>query len=268
MNFENCTIIIPVLRETESLERIVETILNTCDCDDLKEFIIVVHPEYTAKESYHSIEKVQQRCQDAGVEYEVLSQTLPGMGGAVRNGIDAAKGSHTIFLCADESNNPDIVSKFVEMQKRFPCDCISASRYIEGGTLGSEYKLPKKIWNFIANKGLHLLYPSKITDFTSGIRSVPSKVYQAMVMIETGHPWAVETTFKLLRLGVKFHEVPLVQRGGSQSGYWETLQYIWPMLYCRFMSKKKILKPGTSLNIMALANQATQEKGCELNIAG
>jgi len=244
MNFKSCTIIIPVIRETALFEQVVGTILDTCDHADLKEFIIVVHPQYTAKESYASINKMRERCEKDGVPYQILEQKLPGMGGAVRDGIEIAKGSHTIFLCADCSNDPIIASQFIEKAKKYPDCCINGSRYIPGGTLGNEYKLPKKIWNIVANKGLHLLYPCSVTDFSSAIRCVPTKYYHSMNMIEIGHPWSVETTFKLLRLGVKFHEIPLVQHGGSQSGYLETLQYIRPMLYCRFMRKSKILKDG------------------------
>jgi len=246
MEFESCTIIIPVIRETDLFEREIETILDTCDPNDIEEFIIVVHPERTASESYRSIEKMRERCKEASIPYQVLHQKLPGMGGAVRDGIELAKGSHTIFLCADYSNDPIIASQFIQNAKIYPNDCINGSRYISGGTLGNGYKLPKKIWNFIANKGLHLLYPCPVTDFSGAIRCVPTKYYQSMRMAETGHPWSVETTFKLLRLGVKFHEIPLVQRGGSQSGYLETLQYIRPMIYCRFMRKSKILKDNVN----------------------
>jgi len=244
MIYQSCSLVIPVLRETDLFELEIETILDTCAPSDIKEFIIVVHPERTASESYRSIEKMRRRCQEAEITYRVLEQRLPGMGGAVRDGIEKATGSHTIFLCADCSNDPHIVCQFIENAKRYPDDCINGSRYVPGGTLGNEYKLPKKIWNFIANKGLHVLYPCSVTDFSGAIRCVPTQYYHSMRMIETGHPWSVETTFKLLRMGVKFHEIPLVQHGGSQSGYLETLQYIRPMIYCRFMRKSKILKEG------------------------
>jgi len=244
MLFESCSIIIPVIRETDLFEQVVQTILDTCSHKDLEEFIIVVHPERTASESYYFIDKMRRHCEDANIEYQVLKQRLPGMGGAVRDGIDIAKGSHTIFLSADLGNDPIIVSQFIAKAKKYPNDCINGSRYISGGTLGAEYKLPKKIWNFIANKGLHLLYPGSVTDYSSAIRCVPTELYHSMRMIETEHPWTVETTFKLMRLGVKFHEVPLIQHGGSQSGYLETLRYIRPMIYCRFMPKSKILKGG------------------------
>jgi len=244
MDFENLSIIIPVIRETTLYEETIQEILVSCNPTDIREFIIVIHSEKTAKSSLESIDAMRELVERAGIAYRIVPQQLPGLGGAVRDGIALAQGSHTTFLCADKSNNTDIVSTFIEMQKKYPNDCISASRYIDGGTLGDEYKLPKKIWNFIANKGLHLLYPYPVTDFTSGIRSLPTSVYHSLVMKETRHPWAVETMFKLLRLGIPFHEIPLIQYGGSQSGYWETLQYIWPMLYCRFMPKARMLKEG------------------------
>lgn len=240
--FKGLSVIIPVIRETTLFEETIREVLASCDSSDIEEFIVMIHPENTAKDSLNSIEAMRYIVKNAGIQYHVIPQKLPGVGGAVRDGIDVAKGSHILFICADKSNNPEIVSKFIEMQKKYPDDCINGSRYIEGGTLGTDYKLPKKIWNYVANKGLHLLYPYPITDFSSGIRSLPAAIYQSLIMVETGHPWAVETTFKLLRMGVPFHEIPLVQSGGSQSGYLETLQYLRPMIYCRFMRKDRMQK--------------------------
>lgn len=67
MEFKSCTVIIPVIRETELFERVVSLTLESCAVSDLKEFIIVVHPEYTSKESITSIEKMRPVSEAAGV---------------------------------------------------------------------------------------------------------------------------------------------------------------------------------------------------------
>lgn len=247
MKYGSCTIIIPVIRETDLFEQVIQTILDTCVLNDLAEFIIVIHPEYTTKESRRSIEKMKIRCKKTGVPYQVLEQTLPGMGGAMRDALDIAMGSHTIILNADMASDPCLVEKLIECAKEAPDNIISVSRYVSGGEIENGYKKIKLLWNTLSQRYCAILFRSKLTDYTYMYRICPTKYYQAIIWEELRHPFALETTLKFLRLGLPFQEIPGKQIGGSQSGYAETLQYFPTSLKVRFMGKGKILKPGTVL---------------------
>lgn len=249
MKFEACTIIIPVIRETDLFEQVVGIILDTCNHKDLKEFIIVVHPKYTAKESLISIEKMKQRCEKAEISYTILAQKLPGMGGAMREALDIAKGSHTIIQNADMALDPRLVAKLIACAKQTPSDITSVSRYVKGGQIEEGYDKFKLIWNVLAQKYCAILYHSKITDYTYAYRICHTSYYHAVNWEELKHPFSLEGTLKFLRLGIKFHEIPGNQVGGSQSGYGETMLYLPVSLKIRFMRKKDILKPGMTLNL-------------------
>lgn len=248
MKFVNCSIIIPVLRETDLFEQVVTLILDTCNYDDIREFIIVVC-EKTEKESFKSIEKMQSKCDELGISYSVLWQKLPGMGGAVRDANAAAKGSHTTMVVADMAGDPKVISQFIDLAKQYPKDIISASRYLVKSKKPEEYDTFKYIWNVVSQFGLRVLYRTNLTDFTAAFWMVPTAYFQAIQFEEVRHPFSLEETLKFLRLGIKFHEIPFVMIGGSQSGYLETLGYARPAIKCRFISKKKILKPGSTINI-------------------
>lgn len=249
MKFEACTIIIPVIRETDLFEQVVGTILNTCNHNDLKEFIIVVHPQYTAKESFLSIEKMKGICEKAGIYYTVLEQKLSGMGGAMRDGLDIAKGSHTIIQNADMALDPRLVAKLIECAKRAPSDITIVSRHTKNSQIEKGYDKLKLVWNILAQKYCSVLYQSKVTDYTYAYRICPTIYYHAVNWEELKHPFALEGTLKFLRLGIKFHEIPGNQVGGSQSGYGETMLYLPVSLKIRFMRKKDILKPGMTLDL-------------------
>jgi len=248
MKFENCTIIVPVIRETDLFEQVVGTILASCNQEDLAEFIIVVHPQYTARESYVFINKMQQRCEELGIAYNVLKQKLPGMGGAMRDALDIAKGSHTIIQNADMALNPSLVAKLIECAKDRPNEITSVSRYMQGGKIEDGYKKTKLVWNKLSQKYCAVLFQSKLTDYTYLYKICPTKYYHAVNWEELKHPFALETTLKFLRLGIKFQEIPGTQVGGSQSSYAETMLYLPASLRFRFMSRKKILKPGLMLD--------------------
>lgn len=249
IQFRSCTIIIPVIRETDLLEQVVGTILETCAPSDLEEFIIVVHPEYTAKESFASIEKMRLRCEEAGVAYQVLKQKRPGMGGAMRDALDIAKGSHTVIQNADMALDPCIMAKMIDCAKDTPTTIISASRYIEKGSIEKGYKKLKLIWNRLAQVYCAVLYQSRLTDFTYAYRICPTAYYHAVNWEELKHPFALEGTLKFLRLHLPFYEIPGKQIGGTQSGYKETMLYLPVSLRIRFMNRKKILKPGAALTV-------------------
>lgn len=247
MKFNSCTIIIPVIRETALFEQVVGIILDTNNPTDLEEIIIVVHPEYTAKESLVSIEKMRQRCEKEGIAYHVLEQTRPGMGGAMRDALDIAKGSHTIIQNADMALNPCLVSKLIACAKEKSDEITSVSRYMEGGKIEGGYKMVKLAWNSLAQKYCAILYRSKLTDYTYAYRICPTSYYHAVNWEELKHPFALETTLKFLRLGIPFHEIPGNQVGGSQSGYGETMLYLPVSLKVRFMRRENMLQPGQTL---------------------
>lgn len=247
MDFRSCSIIIPVIRETDLFEQVVQTILNTCNTGDIEEFIVVVHPEYTARESYKSIKKMEQSCKKKNVAYQILNQTLPGVGGAMRDALDIATGSHTIILNADMASDPYLVEKLIRYAKECPSNIISVSRYISGGKIESGYKKVKLLWNTLSQKYCAFLYQSKLTDYTYMYRICPTKYYQVVIWKELRHPFALETTLKFLRLGLSFQEIPGKQIGGSQSGYLETLTYLPTSIKIRFMRKRRILKSGITM---------------------
>lgn len=248
MVFTSCSIIIPVIRETDLFEQVVGTILDTCDVKDLKEFIVVIHPQYTAKESFASIKKMWQRCEADGIPYWVLEQSRPGMGGAMRDALDIAKGSHTIIQNADMALDPRLVAKLIECAKKMPNDITIVSRHTKESRIEEGYDKLKLAWNVLAQKYCSVLYQSKLTDYTYAYRICPTRYYHAVQWEELKHPFALEGTLKFLRLGIPFHEIPGNQIGGSQSGYAETMLYLPVSLRIRFMRKKKILKPGAVMS--------------------
>lgn len=258
MKFESCTIIIPVIRETDLFEQVVGIILDTCPAEDLKEFIVVVHPQYTSKESLASIEKMSQRSREASVAYRVLEQKLPGMGGAMRDALDMAQGSHTIIQNADMALDPRLVSKLIECAKATPDDITIVSRHTKESRIEDGYNKLKLAWNVLAQKYCAILYQSKLTDYTYAYRICPTRYYHAVQWEELKHPFALEGTLKFLRLGIPFHEIPGNQVGGSQSGFGETMLYLPLSIRVRFMRKKNILKEGIVLDIRGNKQQGDE----------
>ncbi len=249
MKFVNCTVILPVMRETDLYEKVVSRILSACDPQDICEMIAVVC-EKTRKESLESIEKMRADVEAAGIRYTLLWQKRPGMGGAIQDAMDIAQGSHSMMICADYCYDPGQLSQFISMAKQYPNHIIMGSRYLEKQKRSKEYPLYKYIWNVVSQFGLKLLYSRKVTDFTAAYWMYPTALFQSVRWTETKHPFSLEQMLKYIRLGVTFHEIPFKLLAGSESGFLETFGYIRPALKCLFMTKKDILKPTADVKML------------------
>ena len=122
--FESVSILLPTLNETFSFVQTVETILKECRPADIHEFIAIVC-ERTEKESLAAIADAQKLAENRKIPLHILYQTHPFAGGAVRDGMDFASGSHTIMMAPDLETDPHNVKDFIKMAKLYPNDMIT-----------------------------------------------------------------------------------------------------------------------------------------------
>src|ERR1700744_3830453 len=95
--FTGASIILPVINETISLRQSMEIILRDVPREAIKEIIIVICKK-TKPESMVVIEELKNQYGDLVV---VLNQTLPFLGGALRDSFDISRGSHLIMMASD-----------------------------------------------------------------------------------------------------------------------------------------------------------------------
>lgn len=242
--FESASVILPVMNETYSLRQTVEIIERDC-ASDVKEYLIVVCNR-TKKESLDVCEKLKD---ELGVRVKVHFQTLPFIGGAIREAFELATGSHTILMASDLETPPEVVKTMIDLCKEEPNRIITASRWIKGGKFYG-YDPLKKFLNFIFQRIFSLLYFVNLTDMTYAYRIFPTKLVQSICWEEFKHPFLLETIVKPLRLGFKVKEIPAVWKarteGESQNTFFGNFVYFRIGLKVRFMPKEKILKHPVS----------------------
>ncbi|MFN3328151.1 MAG: glycosyltransferase, partial [Fervidobacterium pennivorans] len=110
--FESASVILPVMNETYSLRQTVEIIERDC-ASDVKEYLIVVCNR-TKKESLDVCEKLKA---ELGERVKVHFQTLPFIGGAIREAFELATGSHTILMASDLETPPEVVKTMIDLCK-------------------------------------------------------------------------------------------------------------------------------------------------------
>ena len=242
--FKNASIILPAINETFSFTKTVDIILETCNYEDICEFIAVVCKR-TTKDCLAAIEEAKQKCEFEKIPFSILWQKRPYAGGACQDAIDICKGSHLIIMSTDLETDPNTVHELIAEEKRHPLDITTASRWLKGGSF-SGYDKKKEILNFIFQHMFSIFYGTKMTDMTYGFRIFPTELMQRIRWEEMRHPFFIETALKPVRLGVKMYEIPTRwsarEEGESQNTFLQTFAYLRPALKVRFYGKEKILK--------------------------
>ncbi len=246
MVFRSVSIILPTLKETDSFVQAVKMILGMNDPKDIAEFIAVVC-DRTNPDSFKSIEEGQKLAEAAGVPLSMLYQTRPFFGGAIRDGFDAAKGSHVCMVTPDLDTAPDKLPEMIAMAKKYPGDIVIGSRWKKGGGF-ENYDPVKKVWNWFSQKFLDVLYLTALSDFTWGNQLTPTILAQAIDYEEVKHPINIERVVIPLRLGVRFHEVPAICHMPDEetvNPLMANFAYLRPAFRWRFAKKEDMVKPGT-----------------------
>jgi len=238
--FKSVSVILPVINETSLLQETVDIIQADCS-NDVLEYVIMVCDKTTPE----SLDVCRQLKVKYGERIKILKQTLPFLGGAMRDAFDFASGSHILMMASDMETPPDKVKDFIALAKKNPEIIVTGSRWIEGGGF-QEYSLLKYLLNFIFQRSFSLMYRTGLTDMTYGYRLFPAVLVKSIRWEEVRHPFLFETIIKPLRLGVTVKEIPTKWKarseGGSQNTFMRNFEYFRIGLKTLFYSKEQILK--------------------------
>ncbi|HEV2328375.1 MAG TPA: glycosyltransferase family 2 protein [Verrucomicrobiae bacterium] len=233
---DTVSIILPVINETVSLRKTIETILRDVKRELVREFIIVVCKRTTA-DAMTVIGELQK---EFGELVVVLQQKLPFLGGALRDAFDVARGSHIIIMGSDLETSPDDVHTLIEEEQKDPSAVVTTSRWIRGGEFHG-YSPIKLLCNWIFQRFFSLLYWTRLTDMTFGFRIMPAALAQAIQWEEVRHPFNLENIVKPLRLGIPVSEIPTVWypriEGESQNPFFRNFEYFRIGFKARFANK-------------------------------
>lgn len=130
-----------------------------------------------------------------------------GLGAALATGFSEARAEIIVTIDADLSHPLDLVEVLVE--RAAVADAVFASRYVPGGGMPG-VPLLRVLISRVANAVLRVLFRSPVRDLTTGYRAYRKSVVEALSVRGTGFEAQLEITIRLLHLGARIEEIPLL----------------------------------------------------------
>jgi len=165
---EQISIIIPTYNESQNIINILKSIGSNLPKNLLTQAIIVDDnsPDGTGKIVEDYLKNLKKM---ANYTIEVIHRKAKdGLGSAILNGIQHAKGDTIVVMDSDFSHPPQIIPKLIDSIKKYQFDIAVASRYIKGGNIQGwslKRKIMSKFATLIAKKGLGITTKDPMSGF-------------------------------------------------------------------------------------------------------
>ncbi len=143
-------------------------------------------------------------------------ESPPGLGRAVRSGLDAVSGDVVVVFMADLSDSPeDLVAYYRKIQEGY--DCVFGSRFLPGSSV-TNYPPVKLVLNRAANRAMQVLFRTRLNDLTNAFKAYRTKVLRECAPFSADHfDITIELSLKALVSGCTIAQVP-IRWSGRKAG--------------------------------------------------
>ncbi|MBT3225923.1 MAG: glycosyltransferase [Deltaproteobacteria bacterium] len=233
------SVVVTVYSETFSLNESIERLIKL-DRGYISEIILVISP----KSSAECIDICQQLDQKHDFLRLHMQQQNPGVGWAIREGMEMATGNYVALLSADLETEPEAVDRMVRKIEETGCDGVIGNRWLKGGGF-QNYDPTKLILNWGFQYIFRLLYLTRLGDLTYGFKVLRKDMVSRINWEGVLHEIYIETTVKPLKLGFKMEQVPTVwigrREGESKNTFLRNFRYVRLALDVLIAAKQRLL---------------------------
>jgi glycosyltransferase involved in cell wall biosynthesis len=222
------SVIVPVYNEAQTVAKVIERVLGV-DLEGFEREIIVVDDGSTDG-SYEILERMDGQWPDLVTVCH--HEQNRGKGAAVRTALERVTGDVVITQDADLEYDPGEYPKLLALFEDPAVQVVYGSRNLREN--------PRSSWSFYWGGRLvswvaNLLYGCQLTDEATGYKLLRTDLLRSLDLQADGFEFCPEVTGKVLRRGIKIHEVPISYRPrslqeGKKISWRDGLQAIWTLL--------------------------------------
>jgi len=176
------------------------------------------------------------------VVYHIQKQN-PGLGYALREAFELARGTHVQILYADCESDPDQIPDFIHKALTTNADMVVASRWMDKGKVYN-YPPVRFFFNRAYQQFFRILFHTRIHDLTFGYNLIKTDVLRNIVWHGKQHEIATEMVLKALRLKYHLEEIPATWRRRNEG---KSSLLIKRYLFYPFMALSILMCPKSSL---------------------
>jgi glycosyltransferase involved in cell wall biosynthesis len=222
------SVIVPARNEAASLAEILRRVRATGLADE-----IIVVDDGSTDASAAILRAMQEGMPALRISRHAVGR---GKGAAVRTGLAVATGDLVLVQDADLEYDPADYPALLAPFARDGVQAVYGSRNLRPNPQSSfAFYWGGRLLSVVAN----VLYGSELTDEATGYKVVRTAVLRKLELREDGFEFCPEVTGKLIRRGVRIHEVPISYRprswaDGKKIRWYHGLTAIWTLLKYRF----------------------------------
>ncbi len=190
------SVILPVLNESDNLRILLPRIQASLEREKLSYEIIVIDGG--------SIDGTRDTAESLGAR--VIAERRHGFAGAMETGFAEAVGDYILTLDADNSDDPDFISKMWVARQR--ADIVIGSRYTRGGVTYSSFI--RRWASFLLNILLSRMLSMPVRDVSSGYRLYRREALDGLTLTSTNFEVQQEVLVRAYARGYSIVEVPFV----------------------------------------------------------
>jgi len=231
------SVVVTVYSETFSLVETIERVLNN-NRGYITEIILTVAPKSSA-ECFAICKDLAEK--NPLIKVHVQKNT-PGVGWAIREGMELATGDYVALLSADLETEPEAVDRMVKKIEQTGCDAVIGNRWLRGGGFRNYSKI-KLVLNYIFQKMFQTFYLTKLGDLTYGFKILSSRICKQTNWEGTLHEIYIETTVKPLKDKYYIEQVPTIwigrKEGESKNTFLKNFRYVKTAFKVLFQKSNK-----------------------------
>ncbi|MDE2025270.1 MAG: glycosyltransferase family 2 protein [Patescibacteria group bacterium] len=234
------SIIIPVFNEEKTIQQVLDRVVAVAFPGVTKEILVVNDgsKDTTAEKIEEFIKKTKPK------QFTFINQKEnKGKGAAVKVGIEAATGDYIIIQDADLEYNPKDIAKLLPPVLEKKADVVYGTRLDKlphQGTMQTGYYVAHFLGNRFLSMVTSVLYGQWLTDMETCYKLFPKDVMKKIQLYSRGFEFEPEITAKLLKLGLRFTEVPITteprgyEEGKKLVATKEGPKALWTLVKYRF----------------------------------